>query len=57
MQVAGTLRELAVREVVSDKRIHLTGQDLATVLAIGVLPFLVGDLIKVALALLLTERL
>jgi biotin transport system substrate-specific component len=35
----------------------LTGQDLATVFAIGVLPFLVGDLIKVALALLLTERL
>ena len=35
----------------------LTGQDLGTVLAVGVIPFLLGDLIKVALALLLTERL
>ena len=35
----------------------LTGQDLGTVLALGVLPFLLGDLIKVLLALLLVERL
>jgi len=35
----------------------LSGQDLATVVAMGVLPFLLGDLIKVFLALLLLERL
>lgn len=35
----------------------LTGQDLATVVAAGVFPFLLGDLIKVFLALLLLERL
>ena len=35
----------------------LTGQDVSTVLAVGVLPFLLGDLIKVFLALLLLERL
>jgi biotin transport system substrate-specific component len=35
----------------------LTGQDLATVLSLGVAPFLLGDLIKVFLALLLLERL
>lgn len=35
----------------------LTGQELGTVLAVGVAPFLVGDLIKVFLALLLLERL
>lgn len=35
----------------------LTGQDVSTVLALGVLPFLLGDLIKVFLALLLLERL
>lgn len=34
----------------------LTGQDLVTVLAIGVLPFVLGDLIKVLLALLILER-
>lgn len=35
----------------------LTGQGLTTVLAVGVIPFILGDLIKVALALLLLERL
>ncbi|MGW8267880.1 MAG: biotin transporter BioY [Longimicrobiales bacterium] len=35
----------------------LTGLDLGTAVAIGVLPFLLGDLIKVLLALLLLERL
>ena len=35
----------------------LTGQDLSTVVATGVFPFLLGDLIKVLLALLLLERL
>lgn len=35
----------------------LTGQDFSTVLAVGVAPFLLGDLIKVFLALLLLERL
>lgn len=35
----------------------LSGQDLATVMTMGVLPFLLGDLIKVFLALLLLERL
>jgi biotin transport system substrate-specific component len=35
----------------------LTGQDLQVVLSIGVFPFLLGDLIKVLLALLLLERL
>jgi len=35
----------------------LTGQDLGTVVAVGVFPFLLGDLIKVLLALLLLERL
>jgi len=35
----------------------LTGENLSTVLAVGVLPFLLGDLIKVFLALLLLERL
>ena len=35
----------------------LTGQELGPVLATGVLPFLLGDLIKVFLALLLLERL
>lgn len=35
----------------------LTGQELSTVLAMGVVPFLLGDLIKVFLALLLLERL
>jgi biotin transport system substrate-specific component len=34
----------------------LTGQDLTTVLAVAVLPFLLGDLIKVLIALLLLER-
>jgi biotin transport system substrate-specific component len=35
----------------------LTGQSVSTVLALGVAPFLLGDLIKVFLALLLLERL
>ncbi len=35
----------------------LTGQSLSTVLAVGVLPFILGDLIKIFLALLLLERL
>jgi biotin transporter BioY len=35
----------------------LTGQDLQAVLSVGVFPFLLGDLIKVLLALLLLERL
>jgi biotin transporter BioY len=34
----------------------LTGAPLATTVAAGVLPFLVGDLIKVFLALVLLER-
>ena len=33
----------------------LTGRDLAGLLAVGVLPFLVGDLIKVALALIIAK--
>lgn len=35
----------------------MTGQDLATMLAVAVIPFLLGDLIKVFLALLILERL
>jgi len=35
----------------------LMGQSVSTVLALGVVPFLLGDLIKVFLALLLLERL
>jgi biotin transport system substrate-specific component len=35
----------------------LTGQDFAAAMSVGVLPFLLGDLIKVFLALLLLERL
>lgn len=37
--------------------LFLTGQDPVAVLAVGVLPFLFGDLIKVLLAVLLLEGL
>jgi len=60
MQAAGTLRDFAVGEVVTDRKLWLGVGILAfvltTVLAVAVLPFLLGDLIKVLIALLLLER-
>ena len=60
MQAAGTLRESAVREVVKDRKLRrgvgILAFVLTTVLAVAVLPFLLGDLIKVLIALLLLER-
>jgi len=56
MQAAGTLRELAGREIVADRKLRIGVGIQAFFLAVAVLPFLLGDLIKVLLALLLLER-
>ena len=56
MQAAGTLRELAVREIVTDRKLRIGVGIPDFFLAVAVLPFLLGDLIKVLLALLLLER-
>lgn len=56
MQAAGTLRELAGREIVADRKLRIGVGIPAFFLAVAVLPFLLGDLIKVLLALLLLER-